>query len=108
MKIKAFDYIPGIINNNVFFEDETYIKTEEELKQIVKKLLSGMKKRNFLSFNIISESGYYMTVNKYDSFSEAYETTYYDRNFNNNGTMLKSAKNIIAWTMEVFKADNNI
>lgn len=110
MTIKTFDFVSGYLYAQEWHECEKRISDIDDLKHIMKKLISGMKKNNGynnLSFQIISDAGYYIAVEKYDADAEAFKTIFYERwNIKDNPTM-KSAKNLTAWAIDVFKSDES-
>ena len=110
MKIRVFNQEPGLITSRVWIEEEKEIRTEDELKQCMKKLFSAMKKHggwNDVSFQLCSESGYYVVVDRYDSESESFRTIFHERWNSEDNPVMRSQKNLMAYALDILKSDLN-
>lgn len=109
MKIRVFDYVSGYLYAREWHESEKDITSLEELKAIMRKLLSGMKKKNGfndLSFQLIFDSGCYVVVDRYDAESESYRTTFHEKWNIEDNPVMRSQKNVMAWAVDIFKSDS--
>lgn len=109
MTINTYFYAAGLLNKRVFTEENVHVNNMDELKAYMKTLFSAMKKKqgfNDVSFQLCSEKGFYVVVDRYDSDSESFRCTFHER-FNSSDTpVMKSQKNVLAWAIDIFKCDN--
>lgn len=110
MEIRVHNETRGIISYSVWTEESRHISDEEELRQCMKKLFSAMKKDGRLygiSFQLCSDDGFYVVVSRYDSDSEAYETTFCHSCNNRDTPIMKSQKNVLAMALDILKSDTS-
>ena len=109
MTINTYFYAAGLLHNRVFTEENVRVNNLDELKVYMKKLFSAMKKKdgyNDVSFQLCSDSGFYVVVDRYDSESESFRTIFHERFNSCDSPVMKSQKNVLAWAIDIFKTDN--
>jgi len=109
MTINAHNYVSGLLYARTFMEESRRIDSMEELKACMKKLFSAMKKKdgyNDVSFQLCSDSGFYVVIDRYDSDSESYRCTFHERFNSSDSPVMKSQKNVLSWAIDIFKCDN--
>jgi len=108
MYIRLFNNVSGIINSRVFIEEEQHYYDAETLKSAMKKIFSAMKKRdgfNDVSFQICSDAGFYVVVDRWDAESESFRTTFHERWNSSDLPVMKSQKNVLGWALDFLKND---
>lgn len=109
MKIKLFKEERGIIQTFLFVEEEREFTDADELKAALKKIYASMKKNNGfsgVSMQIVSASGYYLVVDRWDNASESYKTTFCKAWNSKDNPVFWSQRNVTGWALEVLKADS--
>ena len=109
MTINVNYSVPGMLWAENFVDESREIESEEQLKQIMKKLFSALKKNggfNNTSFQLCSDSGFYIVVDRYDAESDSFRATFHERFNSCDNPCMKSQKNMVKWALDVFKLDS--
>lgn len=108
MYIRLFNNVSGIINSRIFVEEEQHYYDADILKADMKRIFSAMKKKdgfNDVSFQLCSDAGFYVVVDRWDIQSESFRTTFHERWNSSDSPVMKSQKNVLSWALDILKSD---
>lgn len=106
MKITVFYDRKGFFGGaKVFTEESVSVRNSDELKSYLKTCFSSMKKDFSVSFQIISDRGFYLVVSQYNAQAESFEVTYHESWNSSDAPAYWSQKNLSQWAADVLKID---